>query len=140
MHSYATYREIRDDWLCMTVIRRIPQFSCGLLMTETGNELMRVIEMIGATLLQEAQQPVNASAELPEDLLQQLQELLTKLEDYDSEAEDVLLGILEAVAGTTVNDLLQDIKKDVSQYDLEAAAEKLKPIIEQISNSESGHA
>jgi len=57
---------------------------------------------------------------------------MVKLEEYDSEAEDVLFDILDKVEGTPIHSKLKGIKKQISQYDLEGAAEELQPIIEQI--------
>ena len=57
---------------------------------------------------------------------------MAMLEEYDSAAEDVLFEILDKVEGTPVHGMLTGIKKQISQYDLEGAAEDLQPIIEQI--------
>ena len=73
-----------------------------------------------------------SSDKLPQDLLQQVHTLLEKLEDYDSEAENVLSEILNKVDGTPIYDLLLGVKKKIGQYDLEEAAEELKTLIEQI--------
>jgi len=100
------------------------------ILTEAGAELARIIEMIGDIDSGPKRERPTGIASLPPDLDARLQELLSKLEDYDSAAEDVLQEILDAVSGTAVHDDLQGIRKLVSQYDLEAAAESLKPIIE----------
>jgi hypothetical protein len=68
-------------------------------------------------------------------LLQQLEALLAKLEDYDSAAEDDVLEILDLVRGTPVHDMLTGIKNKIAQYDLEGAAEDLKPIMEEIKST-----
>jgi PAS domain S-box-containing protein len=75
---------------------------------------------------------IGASDDLPAVLLPRLQQLLDKLEEYDSEAEDVLFSILDDVKETDVHTLLQGVKKQISAYDMEAAAEELKPIITDI--------
>ncbi len=102
------------------------------LLADTGIELGRVIKLIDG--MQAGKTPGGAaeSKELPADLVPQLQGLLSKLEEYDSEAEDVLFEILDKVEGTPVHGQLKGIKKQISQYDLEGAAEELQPIIEQI--------
>jgi uncharacterized protein YfkK (UPF0435 family) len=74
-----------------------------------------------------------AANTLPQDLVARLSELMEKLEDYDSEAEDVMFAILDDVKGTDVHDLLQSVRKQISAYDMEAAAEELGPLIAEIS-------
>ena len=71
---------------------------------------------------------------LPDDLLPRLQELLEKLEEYDSEAEDVLFAILDEVKGSGVHAMLQGVKKHIGQYDMEAAVEELGPIMSEIES------
>jgi hypothetical protein len=63
-----------------------------------------------------------------------LKSLLALLEDYDSAAEDKLFDILEQVRGSEAEDTLKALQKPIGQYDLEAAAEALKPIIEELVN------
>jgi polar amino acid transport system substrate-binding protein len=84
------------------------------LLAETGTELDRVISLID---------DMQAT---------KTQDLMVKLEEYDSAAEDILFDILDKVEGTPVHGQLKGIKKQISQYDLEGAAEELQPIIEQI--------
>jgi len=98
----------------------------------TGFEMARVLGLIKSMVSQSATASANAPGKLPEDINEQLQTLMNKLEEYDSAAEDVLLDILDKVVGTTVHDQLMGIRKQIGQYDLEAAAESLKPLIEQI--------
>ena len=43
-----------------------------------------------------------------------------------------MFDILDKVEGTPVHGKLKGIKKLISQYDLESAAEELQPVIEQI--------
>jgi PAS domain S-box-containing protein len=71
---------------------------------------------------------------LPEDLVPRLRELMEKLEEYDSEAEDVLFAILDEVKGTDVHGLLQGVRKQISAYDMEAAADELGPLITEIAS------
>ncbi len=98
----------------------------------TGFEMARVLGLIESMDSQSATASAIAPGKLPEDINEQLQTLMNKLEEYDSAAEDVLLDILDKVVGTTVHDQLMGIRKQIGQYDLEAAAESLKPLIEQI--------
>ena len=78
--------------------------------------------------------PVEVASELPQNMVAQLQSLMDKLEEFDSEAEDLLLVILEQVKGSRVHGMLQGVKKQVGGYDLEAAAEELEPLIKEIQN------
>ena len=59
-----------------------------------------------------------------------MQELQTKLEDYDTESEELLDELIAQVKGTDVYDVLMSIRKRVGQYDFETAADELKPIID----------
>jgi len=102
------------------------------LVEETGIELDRVIKLIEGMNAQKPSGSTADSKELPTDLVLQLQDLMAKLEEYDSAAEDVLFDILDKVEGTPVHGKLKGIKKLISQYDLEGAAEELQPVIEQI--------
>jgi HPt (histidine-containing phosphotransfer) domain-containing protein len=95
---------------------------------ETGAELGRILELIGSagdseSVTRESGQTV------PDGLLGRLDELMEKLEEYDSEAEDILFDILDDVQGTQIHAMLQGVKKQVEQYDMEAAAEELGPVI-----------
>ncbi len=56
--------------------------------------------------------------------------LLGKLEEYDSEAEDLLIEIMDQVKGAEIYNSLLALKKHVGQYDFETAAAELKPLIE----------
>jgi PAS domain S-box-containing protein len=107
------------------------------LLEKAGMELERVIGMIrkpgGGS-----ETPDKVAGELPQDLVTQLQDLMDKLEEFDSEAEDLLLAILEGVKGSPVHSMLQRVKKLVGGYDLEAAAEELEPLIKEIQNMTSG--
>jgi len=105
----------------------------GELVETTSTELQRVVSMIQA--MDSAVESEPAPGGLPEDLLQQLEALLEKLEDYDSAAEEDVLKILNLVRGTPVHDILAGIKSKITQYDLEGAAEDLKPIMKEIKST-----
>jgi len=109
--------------------------NAGALLSETGEELARVIVMIENLGGRRPQQKVIQSEGFLTDQLPKLQELLTMLEEYDSAAEDVLFGILENTEGTPMFERLQSIRKQISQYDLEGAALALKPFIEEMQTS-----
>jgi hypothetical protein len=103
------------------------------LLERTGKELDRVIGMIrksGDGIVKQEE----ASVKLPHDLIASLQDLMGKLEEYDSEAEDVLLAILDQVKGSPVHSMLQGVKKQIGGYDLEAAAEDLEPLIAEVQS------
>jgi two-component system sensor histidine kinase/response regulator len=69
------------------------------------------------------------------DVVPNLHGLLEKLEQYDSEADDVLEEILGQVAGTPMADPLRALKKRVGQYDFEGAAEDLKRLVASLDES-----
>jgi PAS domain S-box-containing protein len=102
------------------------------LFEETGTELNRVIALIEEISRQKKPASPLVVKQLPQNLLQQIQALLEKLDEYDSAAEKVLFDILDEVKGTPVHDMLAGIKKKIAQYDLEGAAEELKPLIKKI--------
>jgi len=102
-------------------------------MAQTALELDRVLGLIRGSHSARGGAADTVTA-LPEDLVPRLQELMEKLEEYDSEAEDVLFAILDQVKGTDVHGLLQGVRKQISAYDMEAAAEELGPLIPEISS------
>jgi hypothetical protein len=77
------------------------------------------------------------SGDIPDDLVPQLEGLLEKLNEYDSVAEDLLLDILEQIVGTALHEPLRGLKKHMGQYDFEAAADQLKPLIEDLISMSS---
>jgi signal transduction histidine kinase/CheY-like chemotaxis protein len=118
-----------------TAIDEADAKSASALLKPVEIELMRVIGMIEAIEPAASLSPTARSEELPDDLDERLQNLLEKLEEYDSAAEDVLFDILDQVAGSPVHDMLTGIKKLIGQYDFEGAAEDLKPLIEELSHT-----
>ena len=103
-------------------------------LTETARvELNRVVSMIQS--MDPENEPESTPGGLPEDLLPRLELLLDKLADYDSAAEEDILNILDLVRGTGVHEMLKDIKNKITQYDLEGAAEDLKPIMDEIESN-----
>jgi signal transduction histidine kinase/DNA-binding response OmpR family regulator/HPt (histidine-containing phosphotransfer) domain-containing protein len=103
------------------------------LLAETEKELMAVLEPITAMMSAGADGDVAPSGELPADFAVQLQHLRELLDEYDTESGDKLEDILSQVRGTEVHDELAALKTQLDNYDFEAAAEKLGPIIEQYS-------
>ncbi len=114
-------------------IKERAESQVGSLLDATAAELNRVIALIEGLAVQKSGSESTAVKKLPEDLEQSLRTLLDKLEDYDSTAEDALFAILETVAGTAVYDTLLGIKKHIAKYDMEAAADALRPLIEEVS-------
>ncbi len=101
----------------------------GPLLEESALELGRIIGLISSLSQDTAAASADAHKELPADLTRQLQELFEKLKAYDTEAEDLLFGILGQLEGTPVHGKLQTTKKLIGQYDLEGAATELESLI-----------
>ena len=102
------------------------------LVAQTGAELGRIIELIGCIPGREIASVPMGKREIPDNLQENLHLLLDKLENYDSAAEEVLSDILVTVEGTAVSDMLTGIKRDIEKYDMEAAANGLRLVIEKI--------
>jgi CheY-like chemotaxis protein/two-component sensor histidine kinase len=101
-------------------------------LSAASEELDRIIKLIRAPAdVDKASGEVAKS--LPGDLVARLNALMVKLEEYDSEAEDLLFAILDDVQGTPVHAMLQGVKKQIGQYDMEAAVEVLGPLIAEIA-------
>ena len=107
--------------------------SLEVLCAQAELELARVVGLIDSLQARPAATSGKHGA-LPADFDEQLKSLLALLEDYDSAAEDKLFDILEQVRGSEAEDTLKALQKPIGQYDLEAAAEALKPIIEELVN------
>jgi len=109
-----------------------------VLLRETEHELKKVLATIESISVAKEESSRDAtSGEIPDDLLPQLVGLLEKLDEYDSAAEDLLLDILDQIVGTALHESLRGLKKHMDQYDLEAAADQLKPLIEDLSSMSS---
>ncbi len=107
--------------------------SFGTQCAQAEKELARVVGMI-ENLQSRPAAAAGQPGALPSDFDEQLKALLALLEDYDSAAEDKLFEILEQVRGSEFESTLKALQKPIGQYDLEAAAEALKPIIEELVN------
>jgi len=109
-----------------------------VLLRETEHELKKVLATIESISVAKEESSRDAtSGEIPDDLLPQLEGLLEKLDEYDSAAEDLLLDILDRIVGTALHESLRDLKKHMDQYDFEAAANQLKPLIEDLISMSS---
>jgi len=109
-----------------------------VLLRETEHELKKVLATIESISVAKEESSRDAtSGEIPDDILPQLEGLLEKLDEYDSAAEDLLLDILDQVVGTALHESLRGLKKHMDQYDFEAAADQLKPLIEDLISMSS---
>jgi PAS domain S-box-containing protein len=101
------------------------------LLTQTGSELGSILAAIRSA--SPGNQPGNETAGgLTADLVPQLNHLLEKLEEYDSQAEDIIGDILAQVSGSEAASWLERVRGLIEQYELETAAEELKPLISKI--------
>ena len=102
----------------------------------TKAELRRVLRLINGLTGRPGGESDEGGSEVPVDIADRLHHLRDLLEGYDSSADDALDALLEKVAGTALAPELQRMKKPIGQYDFDAAADLLKPILEQYSESE----
>jgi hypothetical protein len=120
-------------------LKEQPEEAPEALITHTEAELDRTLSVLQAVATAE---PLSGSGDggggVPADLSSRLQGLLEKLEQYDSEADDVLEEILGQVAGTPLADPLRALKKRVGEYDFEGAAEDLKQLVASLDESADG--
>ncbi len=120
-------------------LKEQPEEAPEALITHTEAELDRTLSVLQAVATAE---PLSGSVDggggVPADLSPRLQGLLEKLEQYDSEADDVLEEILAQVAGTPLADPLRALKKRVGEYDFEGAAEDLKELVASLDESADG--
>jgi CheY-like chemotaxis protein len=79
---------------------------------------------------QSVDDPDNALA--PVNIAALLTELLEKLEQYDSQAEEVLESFAHRAKGTLVDSSLKLLEKSIAQYEFDEAAEQVRELIDQI--------
>jgi polar amino acid transport system substrate-binding protein len=111
-----------------TSLKDDPQDLPDQLLSPLAQELGRILAMLGELASEDDESGTDTPGELPADLPERLQSVLEKLEDYDTEAEDLLFEIIDQVKGTELNSDLLELNKLVGKYDFEAAAEQLKTI------------
>jgi PAS domain S-box-containing protein len=100
-------------------------------LADTQRELALVLAAIRSGLGgPEADRGVSAEVASPEALRPQLEELMVRLRDYDTEAEDLLDQIRAAAAGPPLDEPLAEVKRHLGQYDFDAAADALQSAIE----------
>jgi signal transduction histidine kinase len=102
------------------------------LLSAAEQELDRILGLL-ADLTAASQSESDTAGAIPDDIAERLRALLAKLEDYDTEAEELLDELISQIKGTEIYDSLVSVRKRVGQYDFEAAADELKPIIDEHS-------
>ena len=107
------------------------------LMTEAAVLLDEAVSVIQT--LTEPPETVSegAQASVSADLLPRLRQLLQQLEEYDTEAEEVLEDILGQVSQNALGTPLQNLKKAMAQFDFDNASANLKVVIEQCEASQT---
>ena len=101
------------------------------LLQRMQQELDRVIASIkSAQDDEETPSPSGGNGSLPEDFSDQLQELLDKLEQYDSEAADLLESLSEQARNTPVNRTLEGLGQYVGQYEFDEAADQVRELLD----------
>jgi len=96
-------------------------------------ELDRILTLLTELSTADDARDEKVPGDLPDDLPERLSALLDKLDEYDTESEQLVDEIIDQVKGTEIHDVLLSLRKRIGQYDFEAAAEELKPIIEKYS-------
>ena len=64
-----------------------------------------------------------------------LTELLEKLEQYDSQAEEILESFAHRAKGTLADSSLKLLEKSIAQYEFDEAAEQVRDLIDQVEDS-----
>jgi len=113
-------------------LKKKPDDLPDALLSAAEQELDRIVGLL-ADLTAASQPESGAAGVIPDDIAERLQTLLTKLEDYDTESEELLDELITQTKGTEMYDSLMSVRKQVGQYDFEAAAEELKPILDENS-------
>jgi CheY-like chemotaxis protein len=114
-------------------LKNDPKGLPGKLMEAAEEELNRILGLLSDLTSSNDEGDAETAGDLPADLPEQLAALLDKLDEYDTDAEDLVDEIIGKVRGTELHDDLLSLRKRVGQYDFEGAAEELKPIIEKYS-------
>ena len=101
----------------------------SLLINRAEEELRRVLAAIGSLSDDEEPAQETVSGHIPHDIGEQLQDLLDKLEDCDTEAEDVLESLLVQVHGTPMTPMLEGLEQRIGQYEFDEAAEQVLAVM-----------
>ncbi len=112
-----------------TALQQSPDELPVLLINQTEEELSRVLAAIGLLSGGEEAATEAVSGHIPHDIGEQLQDLLDKLEEFDTEAEDVLESILVQVHGTPMTPMLEGLEQRIGQYEFDEAAEQVLEVM-----------
>jgi polar amino acid transport system substrate-binding protein len=115
-------------------LQQSPDELPALLINQTEEELSRVLAAIGSLSGGEEPATEAVSGHIPHDIGEQLRDLLDKLEDSDTEAEDVLENILVQVHGTPVTPMLEGLEQRIGQYEFDEAAEQVLEVMSRFSS------
>ncbi len=115
-------------------LQQSPDELPALLINQTEEELSRVLAAIGSLSGGEEPATEAVSGHIPHDIGVQLRDLLDKLEDSDTEAEDVLENILVQVHGTPVTPMLEGLEQRIGQYEFDEAAEQVLEVMSRFSS------
>ena len=110
-------------------LKEAPEVLPSESIADTEAELDKILGVIRTTMPEAADAPAGGDGEVPADLGNRLQAVLVKLEDYDSEAGDLLEEIAAAVRGTPAGHALDKLRQTVGQYDFENAVQQINVII-----------
>ncbi len=108
-----------------------PQNADPELIAALADSLARAVQTVEATLGSGAQVSAGAGkpAAITAELLARLAVLRQQLENFDSEAEDTLEGLLAELGSSSAAALLAPVGRLVSAYDMEEAAEELERVM-----------
>ena len=110
----------------------------SLPISQTEAELGRVVAAIGSLSWGGESVSEDAGGHIPHDIGEQLQGLLDKLEESDTDAEDVLENILVQVHGTPVTPMLAGLEQRIGQYEFDEAAEQVLDVMKNFSPALNG--
>ena len=105
------------------------------LMQGVERELSLVVQSINSLRDREEPSTVAEEGVLPEDFGDQLQYLLDKLEQYDTDAGDLLDQLFVQVRGTPVDHILESLGQRVGQYEFDEAAEEVRELMNDFGQS-----
>ena len=115
-------------------LKQQPELLPESLLEKTSAELDRTVNVLKSGLKLDSQNnnstEQSQSGVLPTDFLQQLQDLMEMLKQYDSQAEEALDEVLVSARNSSYEDELRVLIGPIERYDFEGAAEQLNVIIE----------
>jgi HPt (histidine-containing phosphotransfer) domain-containing protein len=116
-------------------LQQSPDELPALLINQTEEELSRVLAAISSLSGGVESESEAASGHIPQDIGEQLQDLLDKLEESDTDAEDVLENILVRVHGTPVTSMLEGLEQRIGQYEFDEAAEQVLEVMKSFASA-----